>query len=388
MGAERKQWDGVRPLGKSSIRLDFVYKGVRCREIYKLAPTTKNLERVRNYRGAILTAIANKEFDYSVVFPESPNRFRFLDAPSAGLKVEDYLADWLAKQVHLKSSTLGAYKGIVENTLTSAFGQTFLPDLKRSDVRDWCAKQICGNKRLANVQSVLRKALQDAVTDELIDVNPLFNWTFKKNAAPRKSKVDPFDAAEQLAILANCESPMWRNLFRFAFWTGLRTSELCALEWGDIDWVRKVVRVERAMTRFSDEPEVPKTQQSKREVKLLPSALDALNAQKEHSLLANKVIFLNPHTAKLLIGDTVTRKPWHRALIAAEVRYRNQYQTRHTYASMMLTAGEDPAWVASQMGHADTGMIFRNYGRWIPNTRPDMGDKAVAMFDKPILSVV
>lgn len=51
----------------------------------------------------------------------------------------------------------------------------------------------------------------------------------------------------------------------------------------------------------------------------------------------------------------------------AGVRYRNPYQTRHTYASMMLSAGENPLWVVTQMGHRDTEMIIKHYGRWIPD---------------------
>ncbi len=37
------------------------------------------------------------------------------------------------------------------------------------------------------------------------------------------------------------------------------------------------------------------------------------------------------------------------------VRYRNFYQTRHTYASLLLSAGENPMGMVSQMGHADWG---------------------------------
>jgi integrase len=49
---------------------------------------------------------------------------------------------------------------------------------------------------------------------------------------------------------------------------------------------------------------------------------------------------------------------------------------------MMLTAGESPIWVAQQMGLSDTGMIFKIYGRWIPDAAPDAGGKAVAMFSR------
>jgi integrase len=44
-------------------------------------------------------------------------------------------------------------------------------------------------------------------------------------------------------------------------------------------------------------------------------------------------------------------------LKAANIPYRNPYQTRHTYASMMLSAGENPMWVASQMGYKDWGIL-------------------------------
>ena len=68
------------------------------------------------------------------------------------------------------------------------------------------------------------------------------------------------------------------------------------------------------------------------------------------------------------------------ALRKGGVRYRNPYQTRHTWASMMLSAGEHPMWVASQMGHKDWGMIRRHYGRWIPDADPTAGGRAVAHF--------
>jgi integrase len=46
----------------------------------------------------------------------------------------------------------------------------------------------------------------------------------------------------------------------------------------------------------------------------------------------------------------------------------------------MLSAGEREIWVANQMGHSDTTSIKRNYGRWIPNSDPEAGNKAVNLF--------
>ena len=64
--------------------------------------------------------------------------------------------------------------------------------------------------------------------------------------------------------------------------------------------------------------------------------------------------------------DQAIRKVvWTPALQRANVKYRTPYQTRHTFASMLLSRGENPLWVANQMGHKDWGMIRKTYGRWI-----------------------
>jgi integrase len=196
----------------------------------------------------------------------------------------------------------------------------------------------------------------------------------------RDDGVDPFSSEEQAAIL-DALSGQKRNLIQFALWTGLRTSELCALEWGDIDWRRGTLRVQRAKTQVSDEAETTKTRSGVRDVKLLGPALDALQAQKPHTFMKGGVVFENPRTGEAWTGDQPIRHGvWVPAMRKAGVRYRRPYQTRHTYASMMLSAGESPMWVAQQMGHSDWTMIARIYGRWIPEAAPDAGQKAVKIF--------
>ena len=382
MGDQRKR-TGVRAVSETTIQIDFTYKTVRCRERIKLQPTPANLKRAELHRSAILDAIERGTFDYATTFPDSPNRLLFAEYKGEGYKLEDWLKTWLERQKkHLKSSTYDDYRKIVENTLTPEFGRTNLSDFKRTMLRDWCDKQTCGNKRLANVQSVLRIALQDAMSDELIQANPLYGWKYERKEAPKPvDDIDPFATEDQTAILNACRDPQHRNLIQFAFWTGLRTSELVALEWGDIDWRRGIIRISRAMTQAATEAETPKTRRGTRDVKLLPPALEALTAQKAHSYLAGGIVFLNPLHGKAWDGDQAIRNSaWSPAIKRSGVRYRNPYQTRHTYASMMLSAGESPIWVAQQMGHSDVTMIFRNYGRWIEAKDADSGQKAVAMF--------
>ncbi|NOQ69130.1 MAG: tyrosine-type recombinase/integrase, partial [Gammaproteobacteria bacterium] len=59
----------------------------------------------------------------------------------------------------------------------------------------------------------------------------------------------------------------------------------------------------------------------------------------------------------------------------SKVKYRKPSNTRHTFASLMLSSGVNPMWVAKQLGHADWGMIRKTYGRWLPDVDTSISDK-------------
>ncbi|MBD1589622.1 tyrosine-type recombinase/integrase [Pseudomonas typographi] len=373
---------GVRAVSDSSIEITFMYRGVRCRERITLKPTATNLKKAEQHKAAIEHAISIGTFDYAVTFPRSPRVAKF--APEASREtVNGFLTRWLAtKKKHLASSSFDGYRKIVELRLVPALGHHMLVDLKRKIIRDWLDTLQVGNKTLSNIQSCLRSALNDACDEELIELNPLAGWTYsRKEAPPKDDDVDPFAPEEQIAILGALQGQT-RNLVQFALWTGLRTSELVALDWGDVDWIRGEVMITKAMTQASSGiAEVPKTSAGRRAVKLLRPAVEALMAQKEHTFLADREIFQNPRTLERWAGDQPIRKTmWVPAMKKAGVRYRRPYQTRHTYASMMLSAGEHPMWVAQQMGHTDWTMIARVYGRWMPSSDKEAGSRAETLF--------
>lgn len=384
MGGKR-QYPGIRPGSDSTIEIDFRYKGKRCRERVKLEPTPANLKRAAQQRAAILHAISQNAFDYATTFPDSKNAALFSENPaSIGLTVKHYLESWIdGKEQTIKASTADGYRKAIKGKLVPELGDFLLADLKRGDVRKMCEKIQASNKRISNILSVLRAALADAVHDEILEHNCIRDWTFARNEPPKEDEdIDPFTREEQTAILKALPE-QGKNLIQTALWTGLRTSELVALQWGDIDFQRGELSVRRATTLAAKgQAEKTKTRSSKRTVKLLAPARAALDAQKAHTFLAGGEVFHNPRTGKPWQGDAPIRKTlWEPALKRAGVRYRIPYQTRHTYASMMLSAGEHPMWVARQMGHADWGMIRQRYGKWMPEAAPDAGSKAEAMFD-------
>lgn len=372
---------GVRAASASSIEITFQFQGVRCRERIQLKPTTANLKKAELHKAAIEHAILAGTFDYATTFPDSKKAQAFR-APEDKQNLGVYLVEWLdRKKLQLKSSTAEHYREMITGRLLPMFGSLSLGELSRKHVRDRLSQYKAANKTLTNLQSCLRSALNDAVEDEILEVNPMAGWNYRNREELKEDDdVDPFTAEEQAAILAATPKDRQAQVI-FSFWTGIRPSELIALEWGDIDWVGGVVRIVRAKTRAADSPETPKTASGRRSVKLLGPARDALLQQKAQTFLAGGRVFKNPNSGQPWEESGEIRKViWLPALRKAGVRYRRPYQTRHTYASMMLSAGEHPMWVASQMGHKDWTMIARIYGRWMPSADTDAGGRAEALF--------
>lgn len=361
---------------KRSIGIRFRYRGVPCEERIKLEPTPRNLAYARNLRGRIMDDIAKGVFDYHAYFPGSSRSIILAKEPAAMASVSSRLEAWLmATKPSIERSTYIGYERAIRKTLSPVFGGTLLRDLSRSQIRAWIGGQTCSAKRLNNILGPLRGMLAEALAEGIIKADPMHGIVIKRKG-PKEDDIDPFTPQESAMIIANCDG-QFRNLIQFAFWTGMRTSELIALRWQDIDWKHSLVLVRQALVM--GEVKGPKTAAGRREVKLLPPAASALQAQKAHTALAGGVVFHDPRTDAQWSGDKAIREThWRSALRAAGVRYRYPYQTRHTYASTLLSAGENPVWVAKQMGHKDWVMIVKTYGRWIPEVDPSAGQKVMA----------
>lgn len=371
-----RKLEGVRPKSGKSIEIDFSYQGRRCRETIKLPPTKPNLLHASRKRSAILHAIGQGTFNYAEYFPESRHASTLGKLTKKTVKeaLEDFLR---SPRRRYEASTLRGYQSAIYHHLIPALGDIPIRKLTANDIKGWMSGLSISPKRINNVLIPLRLVLEDAFLDELIDSNPAKRI---KNIPHRFDEPQPFTMDEIQAILKHCP-PQTRNLFQFAFGSGLRTSELVALEWGDIDWEREVIRVTRASVRRIIKQ--PKTKAGVRDVQFTPLSRAALYSQREYTFSKGGRIFHCDQTNQPWETDGQIRKVgWIPALKAAGITYRNPYQTRHTYASSLLSAGENPMWVAQQMGHADWGMIRRRYGRWIPSADTMAGSRIAAQWSQ------
>lgn len=375
-GVELRHWKS----GKKTLRIHFYYRGVQCRETLNLDITHNNIKYADRLRSEIINAIERDTFSYADYFPQSKLARRFGHVKTditIGELLKDFLEQTKSTREH---STYIGYKKICEARLIPYFGSIMIQDLKPAFIREWVRSLNVTSKTVSNLLSPLRAIIEQALNDEYIKSNPLDKIVISKLLSKQTSKsnfkVDPFDRGEVKAILDATHHEQIKNLFQFAFFTGLRTSELIALEWEDVDLHNGVIHVARAVVK--KQIKSTKTSAGIRTVMLLPPAIDALESQKKYTYNNAKRIFHNPRTNQPWETDhQIRRTAWIHTMKKSGIRYRNPYQTRHTYASMMLSGGENIMWVASQMGHVDTEMVMRTYGKWIPDDTSKKGYQPV-----------
>lgn len=172
----------------------------------------------------------------------------------------------------------------------------------------------------------------------------------------------------------------WWPYFTVAFWTGARPNELAALKWGDVDWKSNLFRIRAG--RYRGVESTPKTLSSVRDIDILPAVMEAFKAQKAQqaamrlkagqgvSEIGLDYVFTGPEGGSLNI-NYLRDKVWYPTLTIAKLRRRTFYQTRHTFASNALAAGESPSWVSQILGHSSPEMLFTVYAVCAIHPQPD-----------------
>ncbi len=211
---------------------------------------------------------------------------------------------------------------------------------------------------LISLNALLKSFLGFCEGEQFLEKNPYFAITLKN--AQEGEKIEPFNLEEVKTLIKNAPSLRLKAFLVVAFFTGLRTGEQLALLWSDIDFKNKKINVNKSLNT-SGAFTSPKNQTSIREVDLLEPVERILKELKESEPNNKKMIFLS------IPKRTQEFQKTFRALLKAmNLKERKLYTTRHTFASLMISMGEDPLWVSKNMGHNNLNTTYSNYARYIP----------------------
>lgn len=363
------------------IRIAFYYQGARRRETLDIPVTPANIKYANRLRGEVLNAIERGTFDYAKAFPGSKHaRLAGVHAVRPKLTVGELMDEHLAavrRADALSPSSIGSYARWTKARIKPKFGDRIADEITPPELRAWIldlASELAP-KSVRSCVSVLSVVLSQAATDGIIASNPLAPIKLRtllprKRKAAQEEKIDPFSDLEIAAILDACPTVEERAFFQFAFGAGMRTGELIAFKWQHVSWATNTLHVQDNVVsgEYGTVEKTTKTD-TERDIPILPAAKAALEAMRPASeLLSAKTggyVFLNPRTGQRWSNERVIRDRWTIILRKAGIRYRNPYQTRHTFASRLLMSGEAELLVAKLLGHTTVEMVRRHYGRYI-----------------------
>jgi len=373
--------------------LDFRFRDQRCREQTALPDTQVNRKRLQKVLDRIEAEIAAGTFNYGQFFPNSRQAAKLEQSVAVAASVvnsalspssktapatplfKDFAETWYAeKEVEWRRSHKTMVRRELDGSLIPEFGNREVGQISKADVLAFRAKlakvTAKGKKtslsaaRINKMLNPLRQILNEAA-DRFDFRTPFANI---KQLKIKRTDVDPFTLDEVRTLLETVRAD-FRAYFTVRFFTGMRTGEIDGLQWKYVDFERRLILIRE--TIVGGEEEYTKTDGSQRDIQMSQVVYDALKEQEQGTRHLSKFVFCN-REGHTLDYRNVTKRVWQPLLRHLGLKVRRPYQSRHTAATLWLASGESPEWIARQLGHTTTEMLFRVYSRYVPNlTRRD-----------------
>ncbi|WP_419616932.1 Arm DNA-binding domain-containing protein [Thiolapillus sp.] len=380
--------------------MNFRYQGRRCREQSTLSDTKTNRKKLQRIVDKVEREIEAGTFEYSKYFPNSKNLKHFepqaqvpetmpmaSSQPVGNLSMvqqaindehfptfSDFADVWVSEnEISWRRSHKRTIKGIIDGHLKPGFGEQKVSRITRAEIlafRSELAK-VPGRKnaglspkRINSILAPLRQILNEAA-DRYEFNTPYRN--IKPLKVPR-THVEPF-SLEEVQLILNAVRPDFRPYYTVRFFTGMRTGEVDGLKWQYVDFDNRQILIRE--TVVDGKEDYTKTDGSQREIQMSQLVYDALRGQEKVTRGKSRFVFCT-REGQHFDHNNVTKRVWYPLLAYLGLEKRRPYQTRHTTATLWLASGEAPEWIARQMGHTSTEMLFRVYSRYVPNlTRQD-----------------
>ena len=374
------------------LTIDFRYLNKRCCETIAMEDTPNNRKKLEKAIERMEAEMLLGVFDYAKYFPKSARLAEIktaenlINAVSSKTPIfSKYCEIWVTdKEIEWRSSYAGKIRIVIRKYLTPYFGTIPVINIKKSDIlgfRSSLAKVTYGNNqeclspsRINQIMTVLRMILDSAAEQYDFD-SPYKNI---KNLKQGKIEVTPFSLEEVHKILSTVRDD-FKPYYTIRFFTGMRTSEIDGLQWENIDLQRREIHIREALV--NGVLGGTKTYGSDRTIQMSDRVYQAFLQQKSLNNGKSDFVFCNRDGGPLDYR-LVNKRVWHPILRFLGLTPRRAYQTRHTAATLWLSAGENPEWIARQLGHSTTEMLFRVYSRYIPNVTRRDGSAFEAMLER------
>jgi integrase len=371
--------------------MDFKFQGQRLREQTTLADNPANRKRLQKALDRIETEIALGTFDYEKTFGKplqqrdakdvhanaelSSTAMAVQTALSLTPNFREFANQWFGEtEVTWRRSYKITQRGALDKYILPNFGDKSIGMVTKADVLAFRAELSKLKGRGKNVSLTARRinAIMKPLRQILNEAADRYNFNSPfRNIKPlrmKRSEVMPFTMAEVQLLITSVRQD-FQSYFKTRIFTGMRTGEVNGLKWKYVDFERRLIYVRESIV-LGEEDEL-KTDGSMRDIQMSQIVFDALKAQFEVTGKLSDYVFCN-RAGNPIDNKNFINRVWSPLLRHLGLEHRKAYQMRHTAATLWLASGEAPEWIARQLGHTTTEMLFRVYSRYVPNlTRND-----------------
>ena len=299
------------------------------------------------------------------------------------ITVCELVEKYLMTKTGVKHSTQTGYKFVQNILAKEPFGQRKIASIKTSDAKIFLIKMQedgRGYSTIHTVRGVLRPAFQMAADDDMIVKNPfqfelhtvVVNDSVKRDALTREQERKYLQF-----ILEDDHYSQYYDAIYILFKTGLRISEFCGLTIKDIDFKKKVIKVNHQLQRTSDMRyicEKTKTENGVREVPMTPDVVDAFKRIIKMRPKPKIEPVVDGYSGFLFLdknGKPKVALHWEKYFQLSVAKYNNIYRVqvpqitphvgRHTFCTNMAKSGMNPKVLQYIMGHGDISVTLDTY---------------------------
>jgi len=307
---------------------------------------------------------------------------------------KDYAGIWIKVTVPAtcKSSTKSDYEGLLNNHILPVFACKPVNDINRLMVKNFLLKKIndgYATSTVIHMKNAISGVLNLAVDDEILPANPAHKIGKIFNKQNMNSQMEPLNK-DELSHLLRVFQEQYPKHFPLALTlarTGMRLGETIGLQWGDIDFNGRFITIQRGLVR--GKVETPKNGKIRKidMSRQLTDTLLKLKHQRKIKTVKNgwkqmpEWVFVNSE-GKPLDGNNWRKRVFNKALEKAKLRKVRVHDLRHTYASLLIQAGESLAYIRDQLGHHSIKVTVDIYG----HLAPEGNKEAVDRLDDPTFS--
>ena len=235
--------------------------------------------------------------------------------------------------------------------------------------------EVLKNSTLELIQKELKSLLAFAYEKSYIKNMHILSFKKVINIDESKKEVDFWQPEEFYKFIEVVDDIVYLTLFNVLYWCGLRIGEALALNWNDIDFNKKTIRINKSYSDYKHRITNPKTQNSYRTVIMPDKCFDAVSKLFEHDKQIigfdnQKYIF---HFEKPLNQDTIKNRK-DRWIAKANVKRIRIHDLRHSHVSLLINLGFSAFDIAKRLGHS-VDMVNNVYGHWFQNAQNKMVDK-------------